>query len=45
MQKKMQKIAKNGPTWPQDPPKMSSSKSAGGLRVALSGPYLESKKL
>ena len=35
--KKMPKIAKNVPTWPQEPPKRSVVIWCGGLRDALSG--------
>ena len=38
-------LAKNDPTYPQEPPKESRTIFTPGLRVALSGPYLESKKL
>ena len=35
--KKMRKIAKNDPTWAQEPPKGRTLKSTPGLRVGLSG--------
>ncbi len=43
--KKSEKMTKNGPTWPQELPKRTVLKMTPGLRVPLSGPYLESKTL